>query len=348
LTGLLPAAAQDMFGPFQVDPGSETIRFDGEIDAGAALNFRRALKAAPNAKRLVLNSPGGLVPIALLIADDVDQRGLATVIPPGAQCYSACSYIFLAGQERDAQGELGVHQISSDSADLESAQITISDIIDVLNRFDTPTEVLTVMFRTPPNKMYVFSASEVSRFGINRGAVASESGTEASGETGPATSDRSGAGPPARVAVYVGLDFYGGDIGSARSPDLETCASQCLSAETCRAFTFNSDKRARRGPNCFMKNGRSRPDGNAAAISGVLLQPSEPDPEPLEVGVIDPRFGIAKDRDFPFRDFVRQARDRCQDGSAMPNGVRGKATVRSFHIRASEGSMLAESRDGGR
>ena len=309
LAGLFPAAAQDKrFGPFRVDAAAQAILLNGEIDAGAALNFRRALAAAPRAKRVVLNSPGGLVPIALLIADDVDQRGLLTEIPAGSYCYSACSYIFLAGRERLALGELGVHQISSDSPDLETAQITISDIIDVLNRFDTPSEVLTVMFRTPPSQMYVFSAAEVSEFGINRGAGASSNRNSAPERTAvepddsaPATrADRS-----ARVAVYVGLDFYGGDVGSVRAPDLEACASQCASSN-CRAFTFNADERARRGPNCFMKNGKSRPDGNSMAVSGVFLAPSEPDPEPLEVGVIDPRSGLLEDVDIPFKDLSKK------------------------------------------
>jgi hypothetical protein len=141
---------------------------EGEIDEGAALNFRRALTAAPKATRLILNSPGGVVPIALLIADDVSQRKLDTVIPAGSKCYSACAYIFLAGENRQADGELGVHQISSDAPDLQRAQVAISDIIDLLTRFDTPTEVLTVMFRTLPDDMYVFSAAEIEKFGINR------------------------------------------------------------------------------------------------------------------------------------------------------------------------------------
>ncbi|MBS3651943.1 hypothetical protein KEU06_25385 [Pseudaminobacter sp. 19-2017] len=106
--------------------------------------------------------------IALLIADDVHQRKLATYIPQKGTCYSACAYIFLAGVERQAEGELGVHQISSESADLVSAQLSISDIIDLLNRFDAPVEVLTAMFKTPPNEMHVFTPDEVARYRINR------------------------------------------------------------------------------------------------------------------------------------------------------------------------------------
>ena len=44
------------------------------------------------------------------------------------------------------------------------------------------------------------------------------------------------------MAIYIGLDFCGGDIRSVRVSDLEGCASECLEATACRAFTFNSDE----------------------------------------------------------------------------------------------------------
>ena len=166
-SGLL--AEDRSFGPFKTEdarPG--VIRLDGEIVIGSALDFRRALQAAPSTNTLLLNSPGGLVAIALLIADDVNQRKIATVVPAESGCFSACALIFFAGPSRTAIGKLGVHQISSDAPDLASAQLTISDIIDMLNRFGTPTDVLTTMFRTPASDIHVFTADEIRRFGINR------------------------------------------------------------------------------------------------------------------------------------------------------------------------------------
>ena len=163
-----PARADEkVFGPFTVRAGG-SIFLDGEIDTRAALNFRRARAAAPDARTLVLNSPGGLVAIALLIADDVYERGFSTVIPSDAECHSACAYIFLAGRERKVIGKLGVHQIASDAPDLEDAQVTISDIIDLLDRFGTPAQVLAIMFRTPPGEMYVFSSAEIDQFSGRR------------------------------------------------------------------------------------------------------------------------------------------------------------------------------------
>ncbi|MEF2555373.1 hypothetical protein VQ044_03665 [Aurantimonas sp. C2-5-R2] len=116
LTALPADAEVQRFGPFSIDNSRpNVISLSGDIDAGSALNFRRALAATPDAELLVLNSPGGLVAMGLLIADDVYQRKMATMIPAGSGCYSSCALIFLAGDERQVDGELGVHQITSEA-----------------------------------------------------------------------------------------------------------------------------------------------------------------------------------------------------------------------------------------
>ena len=170
LVGAAPAwSASRSFGPFSVeDATSPIILLDGEITPRSALDFRRVLEAAPNARALALNSPGGDTTAALLVADDVHAQSMRTLIPKGAECHSACAYIFLAGTERSALGELGVHQVSGPEDDMASAQAAIADVIDFLVRFGTPPEVLSIMFRTPPEDMHVFSADEIARFGIER------------------------------------------------------------------------------------------------------------------------------------------------------------------------------------
>ncbi|WP_457588788.1 hypothetical protein [Ensifer canadensis] len=168
--GYHPAlAGTKKFGPFSFEESDPSIiTLTGEIDLYSALNFRRALHASQKAKLLVLDSIGGAVQMALLIADDVHERRVSTIIPKGKGCYSACAFIFLAGVERQVDGELGVHQISSESNDLVSAQLSISDIIDMLARFDTPAEVMTTMFKTLPSQMHVFSSEEIGRYKLNR------------------------------------------------------------------------------------------------------------------------------------------------------------------------------------
>ncbi|PRA53600.1 hypothetical protein CQ062_15910 [Ochrobactrum sp. MYb68] len=336
------AATETSFGPFTVDDSKpNVIETNGIIGPGAALDFRRALRAAPDAKLIILNSDGGNVQAGLLIADDIHQRGLATYIPKASKCYSACSYIFLSGNERKADGELGVHQISSDSPDLVGAQLAISDIIEVLSRFDTPPGVMQIMFKTPPNEMHVFSQEEIQRYKLNRSvdeqtdvgrpadsatSVKNEEAAETANPqvgietlaTAPPPNDeaetRAKLSPleeftklPNRIAIYTGLDLFGEDISSVRVVDAAACAKSCLSMNgQCKAFTFNTNPKVKKGPNCFLKSSEGRADGNSVAFSGRFLSGSESDPEPFSLGVIDPAKALFDDVDLPGGDLSRR------------------------------------------
>ncbi len=332
-------AGTKKFGPFSFEESDPSvITLTGEIDLYSALNFRRALHASQKARLLVLDSVGGAVQMALLIADDVHARRLSTFIPKGKGCYSACAFIFMAGVERQVDGELGVHQISSESNDLVNAQLSISDIIDMLTRFDTPAEVMTTMFKTPPSQMHVFSNEEIGRYKLNRkGATSNEpmptnptaslEGTPPSKENSTAVtipepssqqvaaSNTSPVAPgqsdslsaieefarkPTRIAVYTGLDLFGDDLASKRTVDVAECAASCLEMNgSCKAFTFNANPKIVRGPNCFLKSNEGRADGNSVAISGKFLASADPDPTPFSMGIIDPKKALFEDVDLP-------------------------------------------------
>ncbi|KKX26751.1 hypothetical protein YH62_23760 [Rhizobium sp. LC145] len=280
--------------------------------------------------------------MGLLIADDIHQRKLATYISKESKCFSACSFVFLAGAERKVDGALGVHQISSDSPDLVGAQLAISDIIEVLNRFGTPIDVMHIMFKTPPNDMHVFSQEEVAQYKLNRaagygtpaeGAVdapASIASVDAktheqtasgnvSTETdvasvAPEASQLAKLSPleeftrrPNRIAVYTGLDLFGDDISSIRATDAGECAKSCLVMDgQCKAFTFNANPKIKRGPNCFLKASAGRADGNSVAFSGRFLSGAESDPPALTLGTIDPTTALYDDIDLPGGDLSRR------------------------------------------
>jgi hypothetical protein len=174
-----PSAGQEVFGPFLIYPSQpDAIVLADAIDERSPLEFRRALKAHPSVKVLALHSPGGLVASSLLIADEVHERKLATFIPTGSVCASACALIYLAGDLRVVEGKLGVHQIYGDRPDMVATQLTISDIVEALSRYKTPSEVLAIMLRTPPDQMYFFSPDEVAKYGLNRTAVSPNVNTD--------------------------------------------------------------------------------------------------------------------------------------------------------------------------
>jgi peptidoglycan hydrolase-like protein with peptidoglycan-binding domain len=167
----LSGASGEVASTFDVpadDP--DVIVLNAEISPTTPRDFDRAIEARPNARILVLNSPGGSVDSALVVAQEIRRRGIKTYVPSGMGCYSACAYIFFAGENRIADGELGVHQISQDVADNVMTQMTIGDILDALDEFGVQHQVISYMLRTPPSDMYTFSRLELTDLGINRGA----------------------------------------------------------------------------------------------------------------------------------------------------------------------------------
>ncbi len=163
--------ANDMsaeISPFlHLDNTPGVLVLDGDIDLRTPLAFKRAMQKYPDTRVVALSSNGGSVQSALLIAEDVYEKRLTTLIPKDAVCASACAYIFFAGSSRLAEGKLGVHQISG-SANVSDAQLNISDILDVLGKYDVPQPVITKMFRTRSEDIYFFTQEEVASLGINR------------------------------------------------------------------------------------------------------------------------------------------------------------------------------------
>jgi hypothetical protein len=155
------------YKPFYTNPEyPNTIFLNGAIDTRSAYNFNALLNEFPNTTTVVLSSPGGDVYSALLIADQVDQRNMITIIPKDQYCYSACSFVYFAGNTRLAEGKLGVHQISSENPDLVSGQITLSDIISALSKYGVATELITKMLKTPPDQMYILGSADLQTYGL--------------------------------------------------------------------------------------------------------------------------------------------------------------------------------------
>jgi peptidoglycan hydrolase-like protein with peptidoglycan-binding domain len=176
LTTFAPAPQQEAaqaegerIGPFVLPSDrQDVIVLDGAIAGNAALDFIRALKQRPSTKTIWLNSPGGFVSEALLVAHEVRSRGLGTEVRTGMSCLSACSYVFFGGAVRTDRGSLGVHQIYGDSLSAEDTQMSLSDVLDALQDFGVSQGVISLMLRTPPDQMHVFSPAEIASLGIDK------------------------------------------------------------------------------------------------------------------------------------------------------------------------------------
>lgn len=192
------ASATQKFGVFTLPANPpDVIMMNGEVTHTLASDFTRALRARPDARIIVLNSPGGYVDNALQVAHEVRRRNMSTVVGKGMGCYSACAYIFFAGVPRYAEGELGVHQISAEVADLVLAQTTLGDVLDALDAFGVEQHIISVMLRTPPEKMYVFTSAEIAELRINLGEPIRIAELSIDGPPSNAPADETIVSPPA-------------------------------------------------------------------------------------------------------------------------------------------------------
>jgi hypothetical protein len=87
-----------------------TIVLSGGIGPGVAAEFRALLDASPAVRRAELTSNGGRVAEALLVEALIRARGLETYA--SGFCASACTIIYMGGQERllGPAGRLGFHR----------------------------------------------------------------------------------------------------------------------------------------------------------------------------------------------------------------------------------------------
>jgi hypothetical protein len=106
---------------------------------------------------------------ALEIAAIIHTLGVSTEVPRGEVCASACSVVFLAGDGRQAFGQLGVHQMSAGGSDAVSGvQYILAEMLDAFEDFGVDRRVSRHMLTTPPEEMYFFSDFELTDYGINR------------------------------------------------------------------------------------------------------------------------------------------------------------------------------------
>lgn len=160
-------AEEKQYGSFILNTElPNTLFFFDEIKQNDSFELRKALRNH-DIQNIVLASPGGSVFEGLQMAGIIYDKKLRTYVPPEAVCASACSYLFFAGNERLADGSLGVHQAASANAQEKQAigetqyitQFTISEIIGFLNEFGTPSFVFERMFQDL--EMYYFDAIEL-------------------------------------------------------------------------------------------------------------------------------------------------------------------------------------------
>jgi hypothetical protein len=182
-----PIAPDDLGRPLVERPQEESeatpMRFrlgthgaafaEGTITPGSADAFA-AFLASERAERvteIVLHSPGGSVNDATAIAHRIRERGLSTRVLADGYCASSCPLVFAGGAERvaDATSWIGVHQVfalttalGSLADGMEQAQMVSAEAQDLLHAFGVDPRVWTRAMSTPKEKLYLFTAEELT------------------------------------------------------------------------------------------------------------------------------------------------------------------------------------------
>lgn len=93
------------------EPRSDKYPRGGMIQRGDAKRFAEELQRAGPIEEILFNSGGGSEPDGLEIGRIIRKAGLATRIPSGAMCASACADAFLGGVARRVEkgGRYGIH-----------------------------------------------------------------------------------------------------------------------------------------------------------------------------------------------------------------------------------------------
>ncbi|ALM82094.1 ATP-dependent Clp protease proteolytic subunit [Bordetella sp. N] len=171
---LLSIGKDVLGGDLQVKPAPDgkSVILVGFLHLGAAERARQALDAAPQAKTVVLSSPGGRLQEGELLANLVKARGLDTYVDE--YCASACTYAFLAGHERAAtpNARIGFHRPFSPFGGKAIDLLASEDMMDRYREAGLPDWFIKRIADTPsetvwyPTQQQLVDAKVVTRMSL--------------------------------------------------------------------------------------------------------------------------------------------------------------------------------------
>jgi hypothetical protein len=159
----------DPYGRMDVKISSDgrALIFNGGMGAGATEKVKALLDAAPAVRTLQLNSIGGRLVEANQLAKLVRARQLDTYVE--GECVSACTYVFLAGNDRAATptAKIGFHKPSTAGArEPEEERASIDEMSRVYREDGIPEEFIQKVVSTEAVGMWYPSREELIRANV--------------------------------------------------------------------------------------------------------------------------------------------------------------------------------------
>lgn len=173
----LPAHDATVFTitPQETEGEGARLFLSGPLAEGDAARLEDALDAAAPPVTVALHSPGGNVSEALVMGRMLREREVATLVPSGAACLSACPFVFAGGTDRRVEDEawLGVHQSYFDRSAILPAFMAVSQIqnghaqvLKYLDEMGIDPMVMVHALETPSNAIYLLSREQMERYGV--------------------------------------------------------------------------------------------------------------------------------------------------------------------------------------
>jgi len=147
----------------------------GTLAPGDAARVAEALATAAPPVTVALHSPGGSVSAALDLGRLLRSREIATEVPAGAACLSACPFAFAGGAARTVSpdGWLGVHQSYFDQSAIMPAFVAVeriqfgeAQVMRYLHAMGVDPMVMVHALETPSDDIYLLSAAELDRYAL--------------------------------------------------------------------------------------------------------------------------------------------------------------------------------------
>lgn len=139
----------------------------GEISPQDAEAMARStdLAAAAKVRFVFLDSPGGDLDSAMRIGRMLRAIEVTVIVPPGAECMSACVFILAAGTDRIVKGTVGIHRpyfLKSPEGDVGAAVLELERAArEYLIEMNVPARLADDMFSIDPRDMVLLDAEEL-------------------------------------------------------------------------------------------------------------------------------------------------------------------------------------------
>ena len=156
--------------------GATVLTISGPIAVGDHLKLAAALHRAAGMSNseggvVFLDSPGGSVSEAALIAVTFQNSDIPVAVRRGGRCASACFLIVASSKNKWASpyARIGVHSAADGQSGVETmkAKAVTTELARACARVGVPSSIIGRMVTTPPDQMAWLSPAEISLMGVH-------------------------------------------------------------------------------------------------------------------------------------------------------------------------------------